>query len=43
VQEETGLPGVIIEADMVDSRFFNEKESDNLIDNFMEILQSRKK
>jgi benzoyl-CoA reductase/2-hydroxyglutaryl-CoA dehydratase subunit BcrC/BadD/HgdB len=43
VQEETGLPGVIIEADMIDSRFFSEKEADSLMDSFMEILQSRAK
>jgi bcr-type benzoyl-CoA reductase subunit B len=42
VQEETGLPGVIIEADMIDSRFFSEKEADSLIDGFMEILRTRK-
>jgi benzoyl-CoA reductase/2-hydroxyglutaryl-CoA dehydratase subunit BcrC/BadD/HgdB len=41
VQEETGLPGVIIEADMIDSRFFSEKEADSLIDSFMEILRTR--
>ena len=43
VQEETGLPGVIIEADMIDSRFFSEREADTRIDSFMEILRSRAK
>jgi bcr-type benzoyl-CoA reductase subunit B len=41
VQEKTGLPAIVIEADMVDSRFFSKEDADSQIDGLMEILESR--
>jgi benzoyl-CoA reductase/2-hydroxyglutaryl-CoA dehydratase subunit BcrC/BadD/HgdB len=39
VQQERGLPVLIIEADMVDARAFSEGQIDTRIDAFMELLE----
>jgi benzoyl-CoA reductase/2-hydroxyglutaryl-CoA dehydratase subunit BcrC/BadD/HgdB len=39
VTEETGVPGVVIEGDMVDSRLFNEAQIQTRIDALLEMLQ----
>ncbi|RLC31133.1 MAG: 2-hydroxyglutaryl-CoA dehydratase [Deltaproteobacteria bacterium] len=39
VQERTGIPVLMIEADMVDSRSFSESQIENRIDAFMEVLK----
>jgi benzoyl-CoA reductase/2-hydroxyglutaryl-CoA dehydratase subunit BcrC/BadD/HgdB len=39
IQEEKQVPTLMIEADMVDERFFSEKQIQNRIDAFMEILK----
>jgi len=41
VQEKKKVPTLMIEADMVDERFFSEKQIKNRIDAFMEILKAR--
>ena len=38
VTEETGVPGVIIEGDMVDSRVFNEAQIQTRIDALLEMF-----
>jgi benzoyl-CoA reductase/2-hydroxyglutaryl-CoA dehydratase subunit BcrC/BadD/HgdB len=42
VREERGLPSLMIEADMVDERFFSESQIDTRIDAFMELVRERK-
>jgi benzoyl-CoA reductase/2-hydroxyglutaryl-CoA dehydratase subunit BcrC/BadD/HgdB len=42
VQEERGLPSLMIEADMVDERFFSESQISTRIDAFMEMVKERK-
>jgi benzoyl-CoA reductase/2-hydroxyglutaryl-CoA dehydratase subunit BcrC/BadD/HgdB len=39
VTEKTGVPGVVIEGDMVDSRMFNEAQVQTRIDALLEMLQ----
>ena len=39
VTEKTGVPGVVIEGDMVDSRLFNEAQVQTRIDALLEMLQ----
>jgi bcr-type benzoyl-CoA reductase subunit B len=41
VREERGLPSLMIEADMVDERFFSESQIDTRIDAFMEMVRER--
>jgi benzoyl-CoA reductase/2-hydroxyglutaryl-CoA dehydratase subunit BcrC/BadD/HgdB len=41
-ERQTGLPTVIIEGDMVDSRLFNEAEVDSRIESFMEVVTKSK-
>lgn len=41
-EKQTGLPSVVIEGDMVDSRLFDEAEVDNRIESFMEVLARSK-
>jgi benzoyl-CoA reductase/2-hydroxyglutaryl-CoA dehydratase subunit BcrC/BadD/HgdB len=36
--EDAGVPAVVIEADMVDARFFDEKEITRQLDNFIDSL-----
>jgi len=43
VREERGLPSLMIEADMVDERFFSESQIATRIDAFMEMVKERKK
>ncbi len=43
IQKETGLPSLIIEADMVDERAFSESQIETRIDAFMEIIRRNKK
>ncbi len=43
VREERGMPSLMIEADMVDERFFSESQIETRIDAFMEIVKERKK
>jgi benzoyl-CoA reductase/2-hydroxyglutaryl-CoA dehydratase subunit BcrC/BadD/HgdB len=38
VTQETGVPGVVIEGDMVDSRLFNEAQIQTRIDGLLEML-----
>jgi benzoyl-CoA reductase/2-hydroxyglutaryl-CoA dehydratase subunit BcrC/BadD/HgdB len=38
VTERTGVPGVIIEGDMTDSRLFNEAQVQTRMDAFLEML-----
>jgi bcr-type benzoyl-CoA reductase subunit B len=42
VQEKRGLPSLMIEADMVDERFFSESQIETRIDAFMEVVKERK-
>ena len=42
VREERGLPSLMIEADMVDERFFSESQIETRIDAFMEVIRERK-
>ena len=42
VEERTGVPGVVVEGDMVDSRLFSDAHFDSRIDAFMEVLARRK-
>jgi bcr-type benzoyl-CoA reductase subunit B len=42
VREERGLPSLMIEADMVDERFFSESQIETRIDAFMEVVKERK-
>jgi len=42
VSQRTGLPAVIIEGDMVDTRLFSEAEAESRIESFMEMLVKRK-
>jgi bcr-type benzoyl-CoA reductase subunit B len=42
VREERGLPSLMIEADMVDERFFSESQIETRIDAFMEVVRERK-
>ena len=39
VTKETGVPGVVIEGDMVDSRLFNEAQIQTRIDALLEMFQ----
>jgi len=41
VQEKCGIPSLIIEADMTDSRCFSESQIETRIDAFMEVLKAR--
>jgi len=43
VRKRTELPSVVIEGDMVDSRFFSEPESHSRIESFMEMLSQKLK
>jgi benzoyl-CoA reductase/2-hydroxyglutaryl-CoA dehydratase subunit BcrC/BadD/HgdB len=40
VSAETGVPGLIIDADMCDSRYYSEEQIRNRIDAFIEQLES---
>ncbi|PKN68537.1 MAG: 2-hydroxyglutaryl-CoA dehydratase [Deltaproteobacteria bacterium HGW-Deltaproteobacteria-12] len=42
VQEKRGLPSLMIEADMVDERFFSESQIETRIDAFMEVVKEGK-
>jgi len=42
IREERGLPSLMIEADMVDERYFSESQVATRIDAFMEIVKERK-
>jgi bcr-type benzoyl-CoA reductase subunit B len=42
VREKRGLPSLMIEADMVDERFFSESQIETRIDAFMEVVKERK-
>jgi len=42
VQEERGIPCLMIEADMVDERSFSESHVATRIDSFMEVIKERK-
>jgi bcr-type benzoyl-CoA reductase subunit B len=42
VRKERGLPSLMIEADMVDERFFSESQIATRIDAFMELVRERK-
>jgi bcr-type benzoyl-CoA reductase subunit B len=42
VREERGLPSLMIEADMVDERYFSESQITTRIDAFMEMVRERK-
>jgi bcr-type benzoyl-CoA reductase subunit B len=42
VREERGLPSLMIEADMVDERYFSESQIATRIDAFMEVVRERK-
>ncbi len=42
VQEKRDIPGLVIEADMVDERSFSESQIETRIDAFMEVLKARK-
>lgn len=41
LEEEMGIPSLILEADMVDERFFNESAARDSIDAFMEMVAAR--
>jgi benzoyl-CoA reductase/2-hydroxyglutaryl-CoA dehydratase subunit BcrC/BadD/HgdB len=41
VQEKTGIPVLMIEADMVDPRYFSESQMETRIDTFMEIVKHK--
>lgn len=41
-EKKTGVPAVILEGDMVDSRLFNEADTESRIESFMEMLARRK-
>jgi benzoyl-CoA reductase/2-hydroxyglutaryl-CoA dehydratase subunit BcrC/BadD/HgdB len=41
VAERRGLPTLMIEADMVDSRAFSESQVETRIDAFMEMIKAR--
>ncbi|NPU83711.1 MAG: 2-hydroxyglutaryl-CoA dehydratase [Syntrophaceae bacterium] len=42
VEERTGIPSLMIEADMVDERAFSESQIDTRIDAFMEVIRNRR-
>jgi benzoyl-CoA reductase/2-hydroxyglutaryl-CoA dehydratase subunit BcrC/BadD/HgdB len=42
VREKRGVPSLMIEADMVDERFFSESQIATRIDAFMEVVKERK-
>lgn len=42
IQEKRDIPGLVIEADMVDERSFSESQIETRIDAFMEVLKARK-
>jgi benzoyl-CoA reductase/2-hydroxyglutaryl-CoA dehydratase subunit BcrC/BadD/HgdB len=42
IQKATGVPSVMIEADMVDERNFSESQIDTRIDAFMELIKQKK-
>jgi bcr-type benzoyl-CoA reductase subunit B len=42
IQKATGIPSVMIEADMVDERSFSESQIDTRIDAFMELIKQHK-
>jgi benzoyl-CoA reductase/2-hydroxyglutaryl-CoA dehydratase subunit BcrC/BadD/HgdB len=42
VQEKTGIPSLIIEADMVDERSFAESQIETRIEAFIEVIKGRK-
>ena len=41
VERRTGVPGVILESDMCDSRWHSDAQLDTRIEAFMEVLSSR--
>ena len=43
IEREYGIPGVIIEADMVDSRFFNEAQIELRLQTLFEMIDARRK
>ena len=42
VERRTGVPGVFIEGDMVDSRLYSDAQVENRIEAFMEVLEGRR-
>lgn len=42
IQQKTGVPTLLIEADMVDERSFSESQIETRIDAFMEVLKNKK-
>lgn len=42
IREKTGIPILILDADMVDERYFSESQVENRINAFMEILKNKK-
>jgi bcr-type benzoyl-CoA reductase subunit B len=42
IREERGLPSLMLEADMVDERFFSESQIETRIDAFMEVVRGKK-
>jgi benzoyl-CoA reductase/2-hydroxyglutaryl-CoA dehydratase subunit BcrC/BadD/HgdB len=42
VQKKTGVPSIMLEADMVDERSFSESQIDTRIDAFMELIRQHK-
>ena len=43
IERETGIPGVVVEGDMCDSRLYSDAQFNSRIETFMEILASRAK
>ena len=42
-QKRTGIPAVVLEGDMVDSRFYSDSEVDSKLETFMEVLAGSSK
>jgi benzoyl-CoA reductase/2-hydroxyglutaryl-CoA dehydratase subunit BcrC/BadD/HgdB len=42
IQRDTGLPSLVLEADMVDERSFSESQIETRIDAFIEVIKQRK-
>ena len=42
IQRDTGLPTLVLEADMVDERSFSESQIETRIDAFIEVIKQRK-
>jgi len=43
IERKNGIPGVVIEADMVDSRMFSDAQIDTRLDALVEMMEARKK